>query len=261
MNNNPIGVFDSGLGGLSVWHELRRALPGESLLYLGDGKNCPYGRKAKDEIIGYAEQAAEWLVGHGAKMMVVACNTATTAAIEHLRATYDMPIVGMEPAVKPAALTTRSGKIAIIATRASLDGEMYHRTAARYGEGVTILTAEGKGWVELVENNMENSAQARIAVEQVVRPLVDAGADKIVLGCTHYPFLEHLIEEVIEGSGAEIVDSGEAVARRVKQLLAEYNIAANPSHEPVYEFHTFADDDYLYKIKRKASLEFYRKKQ
>ena len=152
-NNAPIGVFDSGLGGLTVWREVRRALPAESLVYLGDGKNCPYGSRPREEVRRLADEAVAFLVAQGCKLVVVACNTATAAAIDFLREKYaPMPIVGMEPAVKPACLATRSGVVGVLATERSLDGELFRRTAARYGDGVDLVTAPGRGFVELVEN-------------------------------------------------------------------------------------------------------------
>ena len=140
MNNAPIGIYDSGLGGLTVWREVRRLLPEESLLYLGDGKNCPYGSRPREEVRALAVAAVARLVEEGCKLVVVACNTATAAAIDFLRANYAaLPIVGMEPAVKPACRNTRSGVVGVLATERSLEGDLFHRTAARYGRDVTII--------------------------------------------------------------------------------------------------------------------------
>lgn len=253
MNNAVIGVYDSGFGGLSVWRELRRALPEESLLYLGDGKNCPYGGRSREDITRFAEEAVEALVGRGAKMVVVGCNTATTAAVEHLRERWsDMPIVGLEPAVKPALLSTRTGRIAVLATEHSLASDMFLGTASRYAEGKEVLKVVGRGFVELVEGDKEHTVEAYNVVREVVEPLLDKGIDRIVLGCTHYPFLVSHIERVIAGHHIEIVDSGEAVARRVKWLLDRYNLHAEPGHRPSYEFMTFADEDYRRRLERKA---------
>ena len=189
-NNAPIGVFDSGLGGLTVWREVRRALPAESLVYLGDGKNCPYGSRPREEVRRLADEAVAFLVAQGCKLVVVACNTATAAAIDFLREKYaPMPIVGMEPAVKPACLATRSGVVGVLATERSLDGELFRRTAARYGDGVDLVTAPGRGFVELVENDLEATPEAEATVRAAVAEMLEHGADQIVLGCTHYPFL------------------------------------------------------------------------
>ena len=212
-NNAPIGVFDSGLGGLTVWREVRRALPAESLVYLGDGKNCPYGSRPREEVRRLADEAVAFLVAQGCKLVVVACNTATAAAIDFLREKYaPMPIVGMEPAVKPACLATRSGVVGVLATERSLDGELFRRTAARYGDGVDLVTAPGRGFVELVENDLEATPEAEATVRAAVAEMLEHGADQIVLGCTHYPFLLPVLERVVAGRGVTVVDPSPAVA-------------------------------------------------
>ena len=168
-NNAPIGIYDSGLGGLTVWREVRRLLPHETLVYLGDGKNCPYGSRPKEEIRALADEAVGVLVAAGCKLVVVACNTATAAAIDFLRAKYaPLPIVGMEPAVKPACLATRSGVVGVLATERSLDGDLFRRTAARYGRGIEVLTVPGRGFVELVEQNREQTPEAEACVRAAV---------------------------------------------------------------------------------------------
>ncbi|MBO5801822.1 MAG: glutamate racemase [Alistipes sp.] len=253
MDNRAIGVYDSGFGGLSVWQELRRMLPQESLIYLGDGKNCPYGGRSREEIRGFATAAVERLVAEGVKMVVVGCNTATTAAVEHLRATWqDMPIVGLEPAVKPACLTTRTRRIAVLATEHSLRSDMFLATAARYASDVEVVKVVGEGFVELVERGAERSPEAEDAVRRVVEPLLGEGIDKIVLGCTHYPFLRPIIERVIDGNDIAVIDSGEAVARRVKWLLERYDIAADGTKMPQYSFLSFADEEYREALERRA---------
>ena len=253
MNNSPIGVYDSGFGGLSVWRELHKRLPNESLIYLGDGKNCPYGGRPREEIISFAEAAVERLVEAGAKMVVVGCNTATTAAIDHLRAKWaDMPIVGLEPAVKPACLTTQTRRIAVLATAHSLQSEMFLRTAANYAKDVEVLKVVGEDFVEIVEAGEESSERAALAVRRVVEPLLDMGIDRVVLGCTHYPFLVPAIERAIEGYDIEIIDSGEAVARRVEWLLERYDLRADGSSGAEYRFMTFADEEYRKRLERKA---------
>jgi len=197
MNNNPIGVLDSGVGGLSVLGELRAQLPGESLLYYGDGKNCPYGPKPVGEVIGYVAAGVQLLVERGIKMLVVACNAATATAIDFLRAKYDFPIVGMEPAVKPAVMGTKTGVVGVLATANTLQGELFRATSARYADRAKILSAVGEGFVELVEEDKEDSPEALEAVRAALIPLIEAGADHIVLGCTLYPFLRAAMEKVI----------------------------------------------------------------
>ncbi len=252
-NDAPIGIYDSGLGGLTVWREVRRALPGESLLYLGDGKNCPYGSRPREEVCALADAAVERLVAEGCKLVVVACNTATAAAIDFLRGKYaPMPIVGMEPAVKPACLATRSGVVGVLATERSLDGELFRRTAERYGRGVEVVTAPGRGFVELVESDSERTPEAEACVRAAVAEMLARGADQIVLGCTHYPFLLPVLERVVAGRGVTIVDPSPAVARRVVQLLDAGDLRAAADHVPAYGFLTFADEAYRRKLEAKA---------
>ncbi len=236
-----------------MWRELRRLLPHESLLYLGDGKNCPYGGRSRAEIEGFAIEAVERLVEEGVKMVVVGCNTATTAAVETLRKRWpDMPIVGLEPAVKPACLTTQSRKIAVLATAHSLSSDMFLDTAARWASDVEVMKVVGEGFVELVENDMEHTEEAERLVRRAVEPLLGRGVDKLVLGCTHYPFLRPLIERVVAGSGIEVIDSGAAVARRVEWLLDRYDIAASNDNTPAMRFITFADEAYRKRLEQKA---------
>lgn len=252
-NNAPIGVYDSGLGGLTVWREIRRLLPEESLMYLGDGKNCPYGSRPRGEVQALADAAVADLVGQGCKMIVVACNTATAAAIDFLRAKYaDLPIVGMEPAVKPACLHTRSGVVGVLATERSLDGDLFRRTAAKYGQGIEVLMVPGRGFVELVEADRETMPEAEACVRAAVEPMLARGADQIVLGCTHYPFLLPVLERVVAGREVTIVDPSPAVARRVAQLLDECALHATPGHTPIHTFRTFADETYRRRLETKA---------
>jgi glutamate racemase len=253
MNKAAIGVYDSGFGGLSVWRELRRLLPNESLIYLGDGKNCPYGGRSREEITRFATEAVERLVREGVKMVVVGCNTATTAAIDHLRSQWpELPIVGLEPAVKPACLTTKTRRIAVLATEHSLRSDMFLKTAQRYASDVEVVKVPGEGFVEIVEQDMEHTDEARRAVQRVVGQLRGKGVDKVVLGCTHYPFLRSAIAEALEGEEVDIIDSGEAVARRVEWLLERYDIKAPSDAHAELRFITFADEEYRQRLERKA---------
>jgi glutamate racemase len=248
----PIGLFDSGLGGISVWRALHDALPYESLIYLGDGARCPYGSRSEAEVLKFTEEAVERLLSEGCKMVVVACNTATAVAIKRLRESYpNIPFVGLEPAVKPAALTTKTGVIGVLATERSLQGDHFRRAEEKYGAEVKILKAVGEGFVEVVEQNREDAPETVELVRKAVQPLIDGGADKIVLGCTHYPFLREVIATIV-GDGVDIVDSSEAVARRVGVLLDECNMRAEEGSEPEYRFLTFADEEYANKLRDKA---------
>lgn len=250
----PIGIFDSGMGGLSVWREVRRLLPEESVIYLADGKHCPYGDRSPEDIAALTRRAVVELLARGAKLIVVACNTATAVAIDALREEFDVPFVGMEPAVKPAALATKSGKIGILATRASLAGDLFRTTSAKYASQVEVLTAVGEGFVEIVEQGEEQSPRAVEVVRSVVGPLIEAGADQIVLGCTHYPFLMDALREVVGERGVTIVNPAPAVARRVEWLLEQGDMRAPEGHKAEYSFVTFGGDGYLARITDKALL-------
>ena len=253
MNNSPIGIFDSGLGGLSVWAAIRKRLPAESLIYYGDGKNCPYGRKSAEQITEYAIEAVERLLEKDAKLVVVACNTATGAAVRTLRERYpSIPIVGMEPAVKPAALATRTGVIGILATQRSLDSDHYRHTSACYASGVEIVQSEGEGFVELVESGQCDTEHAFRTVERVVGPMLERGVDQIVLGCTHYPFLKDVIQRVIGERDVKIIDPSPAIAARVEQLLVQRDLLCDGSCAADYEFISAATDEYVAKLREFA---------
>lgn len=214
----PVGVFDSGVGGLSVLRELRRLLPDEDFLYYADSAHCPYGGKPLVEIQARAAAITEELLAAGCKLIVVACNTATIAAVEHLRANYPVPFVGMEPAVKPACALTRSGVVGVLATGAALGGEKFHRLVAQHAAGVRVITQPCPGLVECVEGGELDGPRVVELVERYVRSLVRSGADVIVLGCTHYPFLRPVVQDVA-GPGVTLLDTGEAVARQARRLL------------------------------------------
>jgi glutamate racemase len=253
MNNNPIGVYDSGFGGLSVWRELHRALPRESLIYLGDGKNCPYGTKSEEQIRELAEKAVGDLVERGCKMVVVACNTATAAAIEYLRERFShIPIVGLEPAVKPACAMTRSKVVGVMATERSLAGRKFLSTLERYGEGVEVLKVVGEGFVEAVEADAEQEPRTEELVRRAVEPMIERGADVIVLGCTHYPFLGDVIRRVVGDREVAVIDSGEAVEKRVESLLDKFDLRCAEDNSPKLEFLSYADEEYRSRLERKA---------
>lgn len=254
-NNAPIGIYDSGMGGLTILRAVHELLPDESLIYLGDGKNCPYGSRSREEIAALADQAVAHLVDAGCKLVVVACNTATAAAIDLLREKYaPMPIVGMEPAIKPACLETKSRVVGVLATERSLDGELFRRTAAKYGADIEVITVAGRGFVELVESNRESTDEAVRVVKEAIRPMLERGADRIVLGCTHYPFLRGALARAAEGSEVRFIDPSEAVARRVRQLLDEHQLVAEQGHPATIKYDTFADENYRLRLQRKFDI-------
>jgi glutamate racemase len=213
-----IGVFDSGVGGLTVLKEIQRELPDADLLYLADQGRAPYGVRSLEELADIAGEVSVWLLDQGASTIVIACNTASAAALHKLRAVHmDVPFVGMEPAVKPAALSTSSGVIAVLATAATFQGELFASVVQRHADGLTVLTHACPAWVALVEDGVVDGPEARQQVERCLSPLLDAGADTLVLGCTHFPFLTPVIE-MVSGAAVTIVDPGSAVARQVSRV-------------------------------------------
>jgi glutamate racemase len=238
-DRRPIGVFDSGLGGLSVVREIRKRLPAEDIVYIADSAYCPYGGRSLDEIRGRSHAVGEALIAAGAKLIVVACNTASGAAIDHMRATFTLPIVGLEPAVKPAAATTSVGRIAVLATPATLRTERFNRLLDNHVAGVEVVKIPCAGFVELVEAGEVSGPRAESVIREAIWPAIESGVDRVVLGCTHYPFLRDAIASVL-GEGVEILDSGAAVARQVERVLAERGLLA-PDGEGSLELLTTGD--------------------
>ncbi len=225
-----IGIFDSGAGGLSVWKELIKIMPSENYFYISDAAYCPYGRKSKEMILKRASAISSFLIERGAEIIVVACNTATAAAIEGLRQTFDIPFVGMEPAVKPAAALTKTGVIGVLATHGTLQGSLYKATSEKYArrKEVKIIEEVGDGLVELVEAGDTQSPEAEALVRKYINPMIEAGADCVVLGCTHYPFLEPLIRKV-SSDKLIVINPAPAVAKRALQLLDKVRKNGVPS--------------------------------
>lgn len=236
----PIGVFDSGLGGLSVAREICAMLPRESLIYAADNRFCPYGSRTPEEISWRTLLLTERLVSAGAKLLVIACNTASAVALDALRARFGLPIVGLEPAVKPAVQNSKTGVIGLLATPTTVASERLQRLIARYaGEHATVITVAAPGLVELVEAGAIQGSACRAAVWTYVQPLVRAGVDTIVLGCTHYPFLRDLVQEVA-GPNVAVIDSGAAVARRTANLL-DFAHGHSPATRGSIEIRTTGD--------------------
>jgi glutamate racemase len=224
-NTQPIGIFDSGVGGISVLRHIRVLLPAEDLLYCADSRYAPYGNKSPEAIRERALYLASFLIAQGAKALVVACNTATAAAIQTLRARYSLPIIGMEPAVKPAVKATRSGVIGVLATSGTLKSAQFAALLENYGQEVQVVTEACHGLVEQIERGELETAATRALLQRYLAPLLEAGADTIVLGCTHYPFVRALIEE-LAGPQITLIDTGEAVARQVQHRLMQAGLSA-----------------------------------
>ncbi len=239
---NPIGVFDSGVGGLSVLREIRRELPGEDLLYVADSGHAPYGDKPPQLIEARSIEIIEFLLSRHAKAIVVACNTATGAAISTLRARFPVPIVAMEPAVKPAAAHTKSGVVGVLATSRTLSSDNFAKLSARFGTDIDLLVQACPGLVEQVESGDLSGDQTRALLERYLLPLLERKADTIVLGCTHYPFLAPLIQE-IAGPGVAIIDPAAAIARELRRRLADLGLLSDESRAGTERFWTSGAPD------------------
>ena len=225
----PIGVFDSGVGGLSVLREIRTLLPHEDLLYVADSGRAPWGDKPIDEVRSWSLDIASFLTAQGAKAIVIACNVGTAAAAEAVRAALSVPVVAMEPAVKPAAEATRSGVVGVLTTVGTSESDRFRSLLERFGSRATVVTQPAPGLVEQVEAGDVTGPRTRALVERYTKPFKDAGADTIVLGCTHYPFLKDVIAEVV-GSDVTLIDTGPAVARQLQRVLEGRNLL-NPRPE------------------------------
>lgn len=218
-----IGIFDSGVGGLSVFREIRKVLPEEKYIYFSDSAHCPYGEKSKEYIIERARFITRFLLEKGTDIIVVACNTATAAAIADLRNEFPIRFIGMEPAVKPAVMSTKTGTVGVLATAGTLKADKYLNTREKWAEGVRIAEHVGQGFVELVEKGCTSGKEAEDIVRASLKPLLDEGADRIVLGCTHYPFLSDTISkvasELVPERHVEIIDPAPAVARHLYETM------------------------------------------
>lgn len=245
MRNNPIGIFDSGVGGTSIWKEIHALLPGETTIYLADSINAPYGHKSKDEIIALSIKNTEKLLSLGAKIIVVACNTATTNAIDYLRSHYTAPFIGIEPAIKPAALQTKTKQIGILATKGTLQSDLFSKTSELYAHNINVIEVIGEGLVPLIENGKLHSPEMSALLSKFINPLLEAQIDYLVLGCSHYPYLIPQLKEMLP-KNVMIIDSGEAVARQTKAVLKEKNILQNTATSKAsYTFFTNANTTVL----------------
>lgn len=225
-----IGVFDSGIGGLSVLREIHRLLPNHPTIYIADQANLPYGPRPIAEIQAFSDRITRFLIEQGAVVIVIACNTASAASLEYLRAKYpNMPFVGMEPAVKPALEASKTGVVGVLSTRATAEGSLYKRLLDRYAEDKRVITQIAPDLVRIAEEQSQDTSTNRAMISNYVRPIIDAGADYIVLACTHFPFLADAIQEVA-GQGIHLIDPSPAVARQTARLwLAEATPQASPN--------------------------------
>ncbi|MGY5352283.1 glutamate racemase [Wenyingzhuangia sp. IMCC45533] len=223
MSSNPIGIFDSGVGGTSIWKEIIHRLPYEDTIYFADSKNAPYGSKSKQEIVDICIKNTQFLIDKGAKIIVIACNTATTNAIDVLRNQFDIPFIGIEPAIKPAALATQTKAIGILATKGTLSSDLFHKTSQKFASDIILVEQEGTGLVPLIENNLIESHEMEGLLHQFLKPMMEKNIDHLVLGCSHYPYLISKIKKIV-GDHVFIIDSGFAVAKQTEKVLIKNNL-------------------------------------
>jgi glutamate racemase len=237
LKNSPVGFFDSGLGGTCILNAFKKLLPQESTVYIADRKNCPYGNKNPEEIIKLSEAIVDRLISeYNVKMVVVACNTATAAAIDFLRNKHkEIPFIGIEPAIKPAILESKSKVVAVLATQGTFNGRLYKETSARFAGDTQIIMSVADEFVQLVENNETQSTRAEEIVQAKIEPLLKAGADHIVLGCTHFPHLADTMKKIIQGR-AQIVEPSLPVAKHAQRILEKMNLLTDENSIPTHVF-------------------------
>ena len=237
MSKQAIGIFDSGIGGTSIWKEIHALMPYENTIYLADSANAPYGPKGKDAIIDLSIKNTEYLLNKNCKLIVVACNTATTNAIDYLRANYNIPFIGIEPAIKPAALQTKTSAVGILATKGTLSSELFPKTTNLFARHIKVVEQIGDGIVELIESGNLYSEELKSLLKIYLEPMIKADIDYLVLGCTHYPYLIPILLELLP-KHVKIIDSGEAVARQTKAVLEKGNLLNIQTGHSKHEFFT-----------------------
>ena len=247
ISQQAIGVMDSGVGGISVLKHIHALLPHEDLVYIADSKHAPYGNKSADEITARCFEIADFLITKDVKVLVVACNTATAAAIDAMRKRYTLPIIGMEPAVKPAAEASKNGVIGVLATVGTLKSAQFAALLESYGRNVKVVTQACVGLVECIERGELDMLETKSLIRQYCLPLLDEGADTIVLGCTHYPFVAHLIREVVGQDSNQkqisLIDTGAAVANQLKRQLEDKSLLSTSNQKAEVHFWTNSDSE------------------
>jgi len=238
MNKNKaIGIFDSGVGGTSIWKEINKLLPLENTIYLADSINAPYGNKSPEEITELSIKNTEKLLEFDCKIIVVACNTATTNAIKTLRGKYSIPIIGIEPAIKPAALATKSKSIGILATKGTLSSALFSQTNSEFTKDISVVEIIGEGLVPLIEKGDLDSPEMYALLKTHTQPMIMANVDFIVLGCSHYPYIVNALKDILP-EHIQIIDSGEAVAKQTKTVLQNLDLIREDTEKPKLEFFT-----------------------
>jgi len=233
--DSPIGIFDSGVGGTSIWKEIHDLLPFEHTIYLADSLHAPYGDKPSAEIVHLSMKNSQKLIDMGCKIIVVACNTATTNTINVLRATYSLPFIGIEPAIKPAAINTRTKAIGILATRGTFSSELFNRTSDNFASDVEVIEIVGSGLVPLIEKGALDSPEMQLLLEKYMAPMIKANIDYLVLGCSHYPYLIPYLRKLLPDT-VTIIDSGAAVARQTAEVLRKHNLLNDARAKPQLQF-------------------------
>lgn len=246
-DNRPIGIFDSGVGGLTVWQQIAAQHPGESTLYLADSFHCPYGPRGADEIVRLSVAISRFLQAQGCKMIVVACNTASAAALGPLRTEFSIPVVGLEPAIKPAALATQSGHVGVLATEGTLQSSLFNHTRQTFAADISVHTQVAHDLVPLVEAGQLTGPETEATLHRYLRPMLENQVDQLVLGCTHYPFLIPLIEKITRGRMA-IHNPADAVARQVGRRLQHNGLTADSVSVAGHRFFTTGRSDGLKRL-------------
>ncbi len=237
MNTQAIGLFDSGVGGISIWQAVKQILPNEHTIYLADNLNAPYGEKSKDEIIALSEKNTEFLLNHNVKLIIVACNSASTNAIPHLRQKYKVPFIRIQPAIKPAGLQSKTKVIGLLATQATLESAMLKELKQIIPtQDIEIIGQYGKGLVEIVEQNRMESPKTYELLQKYLQPMLDKHVDQLVLGCTHYPFLIPQMKKIV-GNRMQIIEPGMAIARQTKRILTEFDLLAPENQHANHYFY------------------------
>lgn len=247
MSNQSIGIFDSGIGGTSIFKEVHTLLPNENIIYLADSKNAPYGDKSKDAILQLSIKNVELLIRNKCKLIIVACNTATTNSISYLRKTYDIPFVGIEPAIKPASLNSKSKSIGILATKGTLSSDLFHKTSDLYTKDVSVIERVGEGLVPLIEAGKIDSLEVNELLRKFLTPMIEAQIDYLVLGCTHYPYLIPQLKQILP-ENVSIIDSGLAVAKQTKNILQSNGLLNANLNQPKLKFYSNGDTTILKNI-------------
>ncbi|RDK83009.1 glutamate racemase [Marinirhabdus gelatinilytica] len=240
----PIGIFDSGVGGTSIWKEIHQLLPNENTIYLADSANAPYGNRSEAEIVSLSIKNTEKLISLGCKIIVVACNTATTNAVDILRKNYEVPIIGIEPAIKPAALQTQSKSIGILATKGTLSSALFHKTSEAFTKDISVIEIVGEGLVPLIEKGALESQELKELLTNYTAPMLAANIDYLVLGCSHYPYLIPNLKKILPPT-VTIIDSGEAVAKQTKKTLEKIELLSEENKQPSLQFYTNTEIDTL----------------